>query len=91
MAKLATTWFGDKERGTATAFGSMAMPVGSLISFLLPNIFFDLTTMDYSEFEFFLLIQSIIITILTVPSLIFLRDEPPSPPTVLLKDKETIV
>jgi hypothetical protein len=47
--------------------------------------------MDYSEFEFFLLIQSIIITILSVPSLVFLREEPPSPPTVLLKDKETSV
>ncbi len=30
-------------------------------------------------------------TILTVPSLIFLREEPPTPPTVLLRDRETIV
>jgi MFS transporter, FLVCR family, feline leukemia virus subgroup C receptor-related protein len=47
--------------------------------------------MDFSEFEFFLLIQSIIVTILSVPSLIFLREEPPSPPSVLLRDKDSIV
>lgn len=69
------------------------MPIGSLLSFLLPNLFFDSSspTMDKSEFEFFILIQSIIVTILSVPSLIFLREEPPSPPTVLLRYKDTVV
>jgi len=37
---MASTWFGDKERGLATAFGSMASPLGCLLSFLLPNAFF---------------------------------------------------
>lgn len=41
VAKMAMTWFGDKERGIATAFGSMASPLGCLISFLLPNVFFS--------------------------------------------------
>ncbi len=36
-AKLASNWFGDKERGIATAVGSMAVPIGMLISFVLPN------------------------------------------------------
>jgi hypothetical protein len=31
------------------------------------------------------------VTILSLPSLIFLREEPPTPPTVLLRDKDTIV
>ncbi len=36
-SKLASNWFGDKERGIATAVGSMAVPIGMLISFVLPN------------------------------------------------------
>jgi sugar phosphate permease len=85
VAKMATTWFGDKERGLATAFGSMAMPMGCLISFLLPNLFFD-TTFDKYNFNMYLFVQTLLITALCVPSIFFLRDEPPSPPTVLLKD-----
>jgi sugar phosphate permease len=54
---MATTWFGDKERGTATAFGSMAMPLGCLLSFLLPNLFFDSSKkMEKNELEFYILI-----------------------------------
>jgi len=55
IAKLTTTWFGDKERGTATAFGSMAMPLGTLTSFLLPNLFFE-ELFDRPEFRFYVLI-----------------------------------
>ena len=29
--------------------------------------------------------------LLNVPSLLFLREEPPSPPTVLLKDKDSVI
>ena len=32
-----------------------------------------------------------IVVVLSVPSLIFLREEPPSPPTVLLKDKDSVI
>lgn len=57
VAKLATTWFGDKERGTATAFGSMAMPVGCLVAFMLPNLFFDADKeIEKKDFEFYLII-----------------------------------
>ncbi len=92
VAKMAITWFGDKERGKATAFGSMSMPLGSLISFLLPNLFFkENQRMEYSELDFYILIQSFIVTTLTVPSLIFLKEEPLSPPTVLLRDKNAII
>ena len=56
------------------------MPMGCLISFLLPNIFFG-ETFDKSEFQFYLIIQSVLITLLSVPSIFLLREEPPSPPT----------
>lgn len=71
----------------------MAMPIGCLIAFILPNIFFDSGKVDFekSEFEFYLIIQTVIVTVLSIPALIFLRDEPPSPPTVLLKDKDSVI
>lgn len=81
IAKMATTWFGDKERGLATAFGSMASPVGCLISFLLPNAFFFGDYDPRSRFEFYLLMHTIVITLISVPTWIFLRERPPSPPS----------
>jgi sugar phosphate permease len=83
VAKMAMTWFGDKERGIATAFGSMASPLGCLISFLLPNVFFSDKgdELDIGEFKLYLLVNTIIITLLSVPSIFFIREEPPSPPT----------
>jgi len=71
----------------------MAMPIGCLIAFILPNLFFDSDKDDFekSEFEFYLIIQTVIVTVLSIPALIFLRDEPPSPPTVLLKDKDSVI
>jgi hypothetical protein len=70
----------------------MAMPVGCLVAFILPNLFFDSDKeIEKSEFEFYLIIQTVIVIILSVPSLIFLREEPPSPPTVLLKDKDSVI
>jgi sugar phosphate permease len=41
VSKLAFNWFGDKERGMATAIGSMSMPLGMLMSFILPSTIFD--------------------------------------------------
>jgi len=64
----------------------MAMPLGALISFLLPNIFFDsVAVMQEKELEFYILIQSILVTMLSVPSMIFLREEPPTPPTYVVQ------
>jgi fucose permease len=36
-SKIASAWFGDKERAIATALGSMSVNVGQIISFLLPS------------------------------------------------------
>lgn len=38
-AKLSMLWFGDNERAIATTFGSMAVPLGCLLAFVLPNWF----------------------------------------------------
>jgi hypothetical protein len=59
----------------------MAMPMGCLLSFMLPNVFFGGDQITKEEFHFYILIQTILISALSVPSMIFLREEPPSPPT----------
>jgi len=83
---MASLWFGDKEKGIATAAGSMSLPFGCLLSLLLPNAFInDFTTPEdiISKFHLYLLVSTIIITLFALPALIFLRESPPSPPSVL--------
>lgn len=41
VTKLASNWFGDKERGLATAIGIVSGPLGILISTLLIMTMFD--------------------------------------------------
>ena len=38
-SKIASTWFGDKERALASAVGLCGTSIGSFISFLIPQIF----------------------------------------------------
>ena len=37
-SKLASTWFGDRERSRATTFAAISIPIGSLMGFVLPGI-----------------------------------------------------
>lgn len=60
------------------------MPLGCLISLLLPNAFFASASTDeevISDFHLYLLISTIIITLLALPALFLLRESPPSPPS----------
>lgn len=36
-SKVASNWFGDKERAIATAIGGMAGTIGFIVSFTLPS------------------------------------------------------
>lgn len=90
-SKLASNWFGDKERGMATAVGSMAIPLGMLISFVLPNaVMEDSDSRDIEtgkrHFDLYILIQTLLMTVLSLPALIFMQEEPPSPPSVVAND-----
>ena len=70
----------------------MASPIGCLLAFVIPNLFFDADKeIEKGEFEFYIIIQTVIVVVLSIPSLIFLREEPPSPPSVLLKDKDSVI
>ena len=70
-AKLAGLWFSDSEQALATTLGSLAQPIGAVLGFILPLPFInddDKTNPDgKSRFEFYILIQSIIITVLGLP------------------------
>lgn len=90
-SKIASTWFGDKERALATAAGSVAIPIGAVIAFMLPSTVIEQTDFDdliagKKHYELYLFIQTIIITLFCIPPLIFLRESPPSPPSVVANE-----
>ncbi len=37
-SKLASEWFGDKERALSTALGTLAMPIGCIAGFIVPAV-----------------------------------------------------
>lgn len=39
-SKVATVWFGDKERAIATTIGALSIPLGNIFGFVLPVFFF---------------------------------------------------
>ena len=41
ISKLASNWFGDKERGFASAIGLVSTPLGILLSLILILIVFE--------------------------------------------------
>lgn len=85
-AKLAALWFGDNERALATILGSLASPTGAVIGFLLPLLFIgdndNLPNDDCkSKFERYVLVQSIVITVLGLPIIFLIRNQPKTPPS----------
>ena len=89
--KIASTWFGDKERALATAVGSVSIPVGAFIAFMLPSTVIEQTDFEdviagRKHYETYLFIQTIIITLMSIPPLIFIRESPPSPPSVVANE-----
>ncbi len=85
-SKLASAWFGDKERAFSTALGGLALPIGCIIGFIVAAGMIDDkdgedTRENRNKFGFFLLIQNAITTLGTVPLILFAREKPPTPPS----------
>jgi hypothetical protein len=85
-AKLASLWFGDNERAIATTLGSLAAPIGAVTGFLLPLPLIsesDAMPIEHGKSVFFryILIQNIIITVLAIPIIFLIRNNPPTPPS----------
>lgn len=90
-SKVASNWFGDKERATASSLGALSVFIGAMIAFTLPQFIFE---NDYSQnlpqgrrdFCMFLMIQTLLISVFTIPALSFVKEEPPSPPSIVAND-----
>ena len=91
VTKLASNWFGDKERGTATAIGIVSGPLGIFISKVLILSFFeegdkagtnniDVTAQHWYSF---IVTQSVITFFMVTPALFLIREKPPSPPSMV--------
>jgi len=87
-SKLASAWFGDKERALATSVASLSLPFGALLGFVTPSIFIEkrfeepsLHDEGLKQFSYYLFVQNVIITLFCIPSLFLIKDKPPSPPS----------
>ena len=93
--KIAGLWFSDNEQALATTLGSLAQPIGAVMGFLLPLPFIGDKDKDSSEgkskFLFYVLIQSIIITAMTLPIIFIVKDKPPTPPSRSAERSDTIL
>jgi FLVCR family feline leukemia virus subgroup C receptor-related protein len=85
-ATIAGVWFGDKERAQITNITSLASVIGVIIGFGLSAFFVDDNDIPQPEEAKvkvlrFILVQSSIITALSLPILFIVRKEPPTPPS----------
>lgn len=82
-AKIAATWFAVPERDIATTLCSLANPLGSAIGSFIPAMF--VTSDDDHQIDQgikkLLIVQFAVAAIAMVFTLVFFRDEPPTPPT----------
>lgn len=81
VSKVATRWFSDKERATATTIMSLADPIGCIIGMVLGPIY--VLDSDKEDPELgkqhvndLLMVQAIACTILYAPLLLFFKERP---------------
>ncbi|CAI2366185.1 unnamed protein product [Moneuplotes crassus] len=83
--KIAGLWHSDNEQALGTTLGSLAQPIGAVLGFLLPLPFISDSDKDSpdgkSKMLFYILIQSIIITVISFPILLIVKDKPDTPPS----------
>jgi len=85
-ATIAGTWFGDKERALVTTITSLASVLGLIVGFALPAVFVDdddnvSAETSKSQIYTFILVQSIIVTVFSIPAFITVRKQPATPPS----------
>jgi sugar phosphate permease len=92
-SKISSKWFGDKERAISSAIGITGTSIGSFVSFVLPS--FIIKEGDYNDkvagkehFLMYLMITTLIVTLFCIPALVLMREEPPSPPSVVANETD---
>ena len=95
--KLATNWFGDKERGLATALGQVSIPIGLLFSQTMIIFNFDNDdklpeNRERAElrWQWYIFFQSIISCVLVTPALVLIRDKPATPASAMMVKKRPV-
>jgi MFS family permease len=88
---LATTWFGDEERALATTIGSLATPIGCILGMILGPFFVYEDDKEHHELgithvENYMFISAAIVTALTVPMIIFFKEQPELFPSYTAKN-----
>ena len=95
VSKLASNWFGDKERGFATAIGLVSTPLGIFISQILILMIFERNDKvdeddggpsnaeSKARFDKYIIIQSLLTIGMAAPALFLIREKPPSPPSMV--------
>ena len=94
ITKLASNWFGDKERSLATAVCIVSTPFGIFIAKILTILMFDdkdkfnefpdRTWSDTnSKFSTYIGILSLISGGTAIPAIFLIRNKPPSPPSMV--------
>ena len=84
--KIAAIWFGDNQRATATTISSIAIILGTVVGFVLPAFFVtDSDRVDPEEAKNklwkYTLVQSILLSALTLPIFFLVRNQPKTPPS----------
>lgn len=77
--KLASAWFGDRQRASANMLASMSNPIGVAIGNVLPPIIVG--SSDGAEIPLLMLVCAIPATVAAVLAILLVRDRPPSPPS----------
>ncbi len=88
-AKLSALWFPESEMAISTTLGSLAAPIGAVTGFLLPLPLIGESdapphsTIEHGKSVFwrYILVQNIVITVLGLPIIFFIRNQPPTPPS----------
>jgi len=76
--KLAEQWFGEKERSTSTALGTLAEQIGILSGFVLTPF---VVTSDNSSINSMLIITAAFCCVSSLLAIIFFQEKPPTPPS----------
>lgn len=95
VTKLASNWFGDNERGMATAIGIVSGPLGIFISKIsiitnfddkdkwMPDKGGSAIEIAKQHFTSFITVNCILSFALVLPALFLIREKPPSPPSMV--------
>lgn len=92
--KIAAVWCGDNERAFATTFTSVSHIFGILIGFAIPIFFVSEDDLEdpneaISKIQFYILVQSAVVTVLAVPIFILVKAKPMTPPSKSAKLSES--